>query len=312
MIISASRRTDIPMVYADWLFNRIRGGVCLCAQSHESPSGQSGGSEAEEVDGIVFWTKNPSPMLDRLDALEDYAYYFQFTLTSYGQDVEGRIPSKDKVVIPAFQRLSDRIGPQRVIWRYDPIFLSPVYPLEYHIRWFERLARKLSPYTRTCVISFLDFYRYTARNMASLSPRPWQPGERQALAKALADIARDCHLAMETCAEDIFLEEYGIRRGRCVDSGLLERLSGRPLQAKKDKNQRPACGCAQSVDIGAYHTCPGGCLYCYANRNTKLALANQAGHDPAGPLLTGGLGPGDKVTRRKMAVHSGAQIKLDL
>ncbi len=312
MIISASRRTDVPMYYADWLFNRIRAGYAYVRNPVNPRQVSRVSLEPEAVDGIVFWTKNPAPMLDRLDALKEYMYYFQFTLTSYGQDVERHIPHKGKAVIPAFQRLSDSIGPQRVIWRYDPIFLSPGYPLEYHIRWFEILARKLAPYTRKCIVSFLDFYRDTARNMAPLAIRPWEGEQRQTLARALAQIARSYNLTLESCAEDIPLEEYGIRRARCVDGDLLGQLLGRPLAVGKDKNQRLACGCAQSVDIGAYHSCPGGCLYCYANRSPGLALANRARHDPAGPLLLGQLGPEDKVTQREITSRSREQTKLDL
>ena len=197
MIISASRRTDVPMYYADWLFNRIRAGYAYVRNPVNPRQVSRVSLEPEAVDGIVFWTKNPAPMLDRLDALKEYMYYFQFTLTSYGQDVERHIPHKGKGVIPAFQRLSDSIGPQRVIWRYDPIFLSPGYPLEYHIRWFEILARKLAPYTRKCIVSFLDFYRDTARNMAPLAIRPWEGEQRQTLARALAQIARSYNLTLE-------------------------------------------------------------------------------------------------------------------
>ena len=181
MIISASRRTDVPMYYADWLFNRIRAGYAYVRNPVNPRQVSRVSLEPEAVDGIVFWTKNPAPMLDRLDALKEYMYYFQFTLTSYGQDVERHIPHKGKGVIPAFQRLSDSIGPQRVIWRYDPIFLSPVYPLEYHIRWFEILARKLVPYTRKCIVSFLDFYRDTARNIGA-------PGDTAVGRGAAADL----------------------------------------------------------------------------------------------------------------------------
>jgi len=108
------------------------------------------------VDGIVFWTKNPIPMLEKLDMLRDYMYYFQFTLNSYAQDVETHIPSKQSHVIPAFKKLSDLIGPNRVIWRYDPILLNDTYTPEYHIRYFEKIAKELSPYTKKCTISFID------------------------------------------------------------------------------------------------------------------------------------------------------------
>lgn len=164
MIISASRRTDIPTYYSDWLLNRVKAGYVYVRNPMNAHQISRISLSPEVVDGIVFWTKNPTPMLDKLDALRDYMYYFQFTLNSYGTDVERNIPSKNNVIIPAFQRLSDLIGPGRVIWRYDPIFLSKTYTMNYHIRYFEELAKRLSPYTKKCTISFLDIYRNTEKN----------------------------------------------------------------------------------------------------------------------------------------------------
>lgn len=165
MIISASRRTDIPTYYSDWFLKRIKAGYVYVRNPMNPHQVSQINLSPEVVDGIVFWTKNPTPMLDRLVELNDYMYYFQFTLNSYGVDVEENIPNKSKVVIPAFQRLSDSIGPDRVIWRYDPIFLSKVYTVDYHIRYFEELAKRLFPYTKKCTISFLDLYRNTEQNI---------------------------------------------------------------------------------------------------------------------------------------------------
>ena len=140
MIISASRRTDIPTYYSDWFFNRIKEGFVFVRNPMNAHQISRIDLRPDVVDGIVFWTKNPLPMLDRLDLLKEYTYYFQFTLTSYGEDVESNIPSKSNVIIPSFQRLSDKLGPERVIWRYDPIFLSQKYSIDYHIHYFEMLA----------------------------------------------------------------------------------------------------------------------------------------------------------------------------
>lgn len=163
MIISASRRTDIPTYYSDWLLNRIKAGYVYVRNPMNVHQISKISLSPDVVDGIVFWTKNPIPMLDKLNALKDYMYYFQFTLNSYGVDVERNIPSKNNVIVPTFQRLSDLIGPDRVIWRYDPIFLSETYTTDYHIHYFEELAKRLSSYTKKCTISFLDFYRNTEK-----------------------------------------------------------------------------------------------------------------------------------------------------
>ena len=164
MIISASRRTDIPTYYSNWFLNRVKAGYVYVRNPMNA---HQISFSPEVVDGMVFWTKNPIPMLDKLDALKDYMYYFQFTLNSYGVDVERNIPSKNKVIVPAFQRLSDLIGPDRVIWRYDPIFLSETYTMDYHIRYFEELAKRLYPYTKN-VRSVLLTFTVTQKRISPL------------------------------------------------------------------------------------------------------------------------------------------------
>ena len=200
MIISASRRTDIPTYYSQWFINRIRAGYVYVRNPRNAHQVSRIGLSPETVDGIVFWTKNPVPMLNKLDALRDYMYYFQFTLNSYGADIEGNLPSKNDVVIPTFCRLSDAIGPDRVIWRYDPIFLSETYTMEYHLFYYEKLARRLSPYTKKCTISFLDFYRNTEKNLALLSPARFPDHQKEQLAKGIAEIAHSYGLKVDTCA----------------------------------------------------------------------------------------------------------------
>ncbi len=307
MILSASRRTDIPAFYSRWFFQRLREGYVL-VRNPAAPRRISRISlRPEEVDGIVFWTKNPSPMLDRLDLLKDYAYYFQFTLTAYGREVEAGLPSKNRVILPAFQRLADKLGPRGVIWRYDPIFLSPTYTFDYHLRAFERLARRLAPFTRRCTISFLDYYRDTAQKMAGLKPAPFPPPLQRQLAARQAEIAQSQGLAQDTCAEAMDLQELGIGHARCVDARLLGELLGCTLEAGKDKNPRPACGCAESVAIGAYGSCPGGCRYCYAGPCTAAAA-----HDPASPLLLGQVGPGDVILPRESRSFRSGQLRFDI
>lgn len=312
MIISASRRTDIPTYYSDWLLNRIKAGYVYVRNPMNVHQISQISLSPDVVDGIVFWTKNPIPMLDKLDALKDYMYYFQFTLNSYGADVERNIPSKSKVIVPAFQRLSDLIGPDRVIWRYDPIFLSETYTMDYHIRYFEELAKRLSPYTKKCTISFLDFYRNTEKNISALAPSRFSAEQQEQLAKSIAEIAHSYGLRVDTCAEEIELHQYGIEHARCIDDRLLEQLVQCPLNVKKDKNQRLECGCIESLDIGAYNTCRNGCRYCYANHSEKAVGTNSGKHDPDSPLLIGEVGPEDKITERKMFSCKVDQLRLDL
>ena len=249
MIISASRRTDIPTYYSKWFFNRLKEGYVLVRNPMNAHQISKIPLNPDVVDGIVFWTKNPIPMLEKLDMLRDYMYYFQFTLNSYAQDVETHIPSKQSHVIPAFKKLSDLIGPNRVIWRYDPILLNDTYTPEYHIRYFERIAKELSSYTKKCTISFIDFYRNTTRNVSGLSLHDFPQEIQRNLAKELAAIAHSYGLMIDTCAEGIELQEYGIEHARCIDDRLLSKLLGCPLEVGKDKSQRLECGCIESLDI---------------------------------------------------------------
>ena len=309
MIVSVSRRTDIPAYYAPWFWNRLRDGYVLVRQPGNGCRVSRIALSPDVVDGFVFWTKNPLPMLPKLDALKAYAYYFQYTLTAYGREVERGLPSKRDYLIPAFQELARRIGPERVIWRYDPIFLSGQYTEAYHETYFEELARRLSPYTKRCVISFLDYYPAIGRALTALGVKPFPAKARRRLAERLAGITRRYGLQMETCAEDIDLDFCGIAHGCCIDKALFERILGQPLSVKKAMNQRPSCGCMESVDIGTYGTCRGGCQYCYAGGADGKGVA---GHDPASPLLTGRILPGDKVYDWPIASCRSLQMALDL
>lgn len=310
MIISASRRTDIPAYYPDWFCNRIHEGfVCVRNPmnfhqvSHISLS-------PDVVDCIVFWTKNPLPLMPRLKELQAYPFYFQFTLTPYGKDVEPSVPSKNDVILPAFQELSRKIGPERVIWRYDPILLTDRYTIDYHITFFSQLARRLAGYTRKCIISFVDLYRNTQANMNGLGFAALTEKEIIELARRLADIAGKHHLVLETCAEQIDLEPYGIAHGHCIDRTLLEQITGCRLALEKDKNQRPECGCMASIDIGMYDTCRHGCRYCYATHSLKTVAWNAQAHDPNSPLLCGQILPEDMVKERAVKSCKEEQLRF--
>ena len=251
----------------------------------------------EVIDCIAFWSKNPAPMLPRLDELADYMYYFQFTVTPYDRELEKGLPQKESI-IDTFRQLSDRIGPKRVIWRYDPILFSQGMDIRYHLHGFEAIAKRLASCTQICVISFVDLYQKTRRNLRETTVREWSADEITRLAAGMAAIASSYGIRIQTCAERMDLEPVGIRHGRCIDRMLIEGLLGCRLNVAKDRNQRPECGCVQSVDIGAYDTCSHGCLYCYANTDTKTVYRNRMLHDPSSPLLIGRMEEGDVVKER--------------
>ena len=159
MILSVSRRTDIPWFYSQWFYERVREGYVLVRNPFYARQVSRVPIRPDVVDCMVFWTKNPIPMMDELEILEPYPYYFQFTLTGYGRDVEPRLPDKRKVLIPAFQKLAKKLGPDRMVWRYDPVFINSRYTVSYHLKAFGEIARALEGCTDQVVISFLDFYR---------------------------------------------------------------------------------------------------------------------------------------------------------
>lgn len=312
MILSVSRRTDIPAFYADWFFHRLQAGYVLVRNPYRFHAVGRIALSPDVVDGIVFWTKNPAPMLARLNELRDYPFYFQCTATAYGTDLEVHVPDKDRTVLPAMRRLAEMIGPERVIWRYDPVLLSPKYTVDFHRQRFTQMAKTLQGSTKRCVISFLDLYPSMQKEAARLGLHAPDRQEAETLAAYFADIAAHNGIKAETCAENIDLAHLGIAHGCCIDKALLEKIGGFKLHTKKDLNQRPFCGCCASVDIGTYATCPGGCVYCYANRGAAAAKNAFAAHDAHALLLLGQLLPDDIVTEKVMRSEKDTQIQLFL
>jgi len=300
MILSASRRTDIPAFYAEWFMNRLREGCVLVRNPMNYHQVSRVRLDSQVTDCAVFWTKNPAPLLEHLDEIErKFPFYFQYTLNPYGRDIEPALPDIDKR-IETFRTLSEKLGAHRVVRRYDPILLTEKYTVDWHIERFEYLAEQLRGCQETCVFSFVDIYDKVKNNVKGTGLRACDEAEMQTLAEAFARIARENGFELRTCAETIDLDALGIKHGCCVDGQLIERLTGCELTAKKDPNQRGECGCLESVDIGQYNTCRHGCRYCYANFNPQSVKTFSERHDPASPFLTGGSEPGDKVTERKL------------
>lgn len=299
MILSVSRRTDIPAFYADWFYNRLKEGFVYVRNPMNIHQVSKICLSPEIIDCIVFWSKNPRPMLSRLDELSDYMYYFQYTINAYDKGLEVGVPKKEGI-INTFKELSDKIGPKRVIWRYDPILLTNKLDIEYHVKYFEEIAKRLDGYTKTCVISFVDLYKKIQKNLSDVSVREATYNEMLDIASRLFVIADRYGINIQTCAEEVALESIGISHGKCIDNALIEDLLGVKLVVSKDPNQRKECGCVQSIDIGEYNTCTHGCKYCYANFQDAVVLKNRTNHDPHSPLLIGHLGPEDNISERKL------------
>lgn len=309
MILSVSRRTDIPAFYSEWFFNRINEGYFLVRNPMNAYQISRVELSPNVVDCIVFWTKNPKPMLSKLDYLKDYKYYFQFTLNSYDKSLEPNVPSK-KYLINTFIELSERIGKERVIWRYDPIVLTDIFTKEYHYKWFEYIAKKLCNYTNKCVISFLDLYKKTERNLKDVKITPLNKVDMEEMAYRFSLIASKYNLTIESCSEEIDLEKLGVDHGKCIDDRLISEIIGCKLKIDKDPNQRDICGCVKSIDMGAYNTCKHGCLYCYANFSKETVTKQLKEHNVKSPLLIGDLDVNEKVSDRKVKSYVDEQEQL--
>ncbi len=260
MILSASRRTDIPCFFADRFIEDIKAGRFTVQNPFNKNCSRSIPVSPETVECIVFWTKDPLNIMDKLPTLDalGYNYYFQFTVTPYGKNIEPGL--RDKVDIEdTFILLSNIIGPNKVIWRYDPIIFSDLLSLEYHKREFERLCEKFYPYTGRVVISFVDMYA----KLKNIFP-PQLPEDIISLGKFIGSAAIKYGLTPMACCEPYDLEPLGIRKSSCIDKNLIENICGHSISISKDSNQRKNCGCLASVDIGEYGTCSNGCVYCYA------------------------------------------------
>ena len=295
MIVSASRRTDIPAFFFDWFCRRIRDGFADVINPFNRNQVSRISLRPDVVDCIVFWTKDPAPMLGRLSELDDYRYCVQISITPYGKDVETNLRPKEDI-IKTVQELSSRLGRERVVWRYDPILLNDCYTIKSHLAWFGQSIAALAPYTERCVISFIDLYAKTRKNTQGLNLYELSEDEMHELAAGMSRIAKGSGVTLQTCSEVIGLEEYGIEHGACIDGKLIERITGKPVKAGKAKSQRPLCNCVESFDIGQYDTCIHGCRYCYANAGMEKARQGFDGHNPFETVITGRLIGDEKIT----------------
>jgi Domain of unknown function (DUF1848) len=296
MIISASRRTDIPSFYTQWFMNRIREGYCTVPNPFNKHQISRISLQPEDVDIIVFWTRNPSPLLTYLRELDErgYRYYFQYTIVNNPRILDPKSPSA-KLAIENFKRLANLIGSQKVIWRYDPIVLSNVTDVDFHVSNYEMIASQLSSYTDRSVISILDDYAKTNLRLKVLEQKneiqffKWK-NNTQNFAKLLtqiAKIAKSYNMKILSCAEEHDLQIYGIEPSKCIDDNYINKVFGREVNHKKDSAQREACGCVISKDIGMYDTCLFECQYCYATKSFDRARTNYLSHDPNSPSLLG-------------------------
>jgi hypothetical protein len=293
MIISASRRTDIPAFYAEWMVRRLKEGYCTVANPFNRNQVSRISLRPEDVDAIVFWTRNPRPLISYLDELDSrgYRYYLQFTILGYPRHIDPKSPPV-ATAVETFRELAERLGPRRVIWRYDPIVFTGITPPAFHEENFRRLAESLRGHTQRVVVSIVDMYRKIEKRMKTLDGTPaavrhCDADDLGSLMCRLAGMAGENGMEVVSCAEEIDLQRFGILPGKCVDDRVIAEAFGIEVPGAKDPTQRKTCGCVVSRDIGMYESCLFGCRYCYATKSFEQARANFDSHNPESPSLLG-------------------------
>ncbi|MDR1912849.1 MAG: DUF1848 domain-containing protein [Helicobacteraceae bacterium] len=310
IIVSASRSTDIPRYYAEWFFNRLKKGYVVWVNPfNQKPMYIS----FDQTRAIIFWSKNPKPIIPYLEKLDERKinYYFQFTLNDYDREkLEPYVPEVAER-IETFIELSEKIGKEKVIWRFDPLIVAPNFiSVSDLLERIKNIGEKLKKYTQKLVFSFVDVQAYRkVRNNLAKETRLYNELTHEQMIEIAEGLAalRDqwksegYDIALGTCAEEIDLDKYGISHNHCIDGELMRKLfcndeklmehlgyerdltasdgwSEKPSKNMKDKGQRKPCGCIVSKDIGAYNTCPHFCVYCYANFSKKWVENNRRSH----------------------------------
>lgn len=312
LVISASRRTDIPAFYADWFFARLAKGYLSTVNPF---NGARSYVSFERTRFVVFWSKNPRPIVRHLPLLREKGIgcLVHYTLNDYEEDGLERVPDMG-YRLETFRMLARELGRDAVVWRFDPLLLTEKVSVETLLARIAALGDVLKDWTKRLVFSFADIatYRKVQMNLAHLGVpyREWGTAEMREFAEGLARLNRErgWKLELATCGEEVDLSAYGIGHGRCIDPELIMRvafgdkellramgqgpalpgITPPPLSAaRKDRGQRPLCGCMQAVDVGEYNTCPHLCRYCYANTSEKSVLANFERHReyPMAPML---------------------------
>jgi len=294
MIISASRRTDIPAFYSKWFMSRVEDGNVMVRNPIYPRNITEIILKPERIDAIVFWTKNPQNFIQYLPELDDrgFFYYFLFTVTPYGNDFEAKVPPKNQM-IEVFQKLSGILGKDRVIWRYDPIIFTKKTNENYHLDQFYNIASALKNCTFQCITSFMVEYKKCIRNMLGMQIEHPDYLRKKSLLCTLKSISESFGMSLKLCADEETIE--GIEKACCIDPVLISNRTGKHLKNKKDISQRVQCCCNESIDIGVYNTCLHQCLYCYANYNTEKVSDTVSAHLSNSPLLVGELNGNENI-----------------
>lgn len=293
MILNVSGRTDIIAFYSKWFLNRLKEGY-VDVRNPFNPNLVSR-INFEDVDLILFCTKNPIPIIDKLDNIK-IPYIFHITITPYKNDIEPNLPSKSDI-IKAVKKISTTIGIENVYVRYDPIFISKKYNLEYHIKAFTMLCSLLKGYVNTIIVSFIDNYQNVRKNLPYLKYRSFTEEDYKLIGENFSKIAKNNNMVVQTCFEERNLTEYGFTKGECMSKELAFKLTGKTYK-KWQARKGNACNCVELVDIGMYNSCNHLCKYCYANYDESKVKVNIKNHDVNSSLLIGQLKQSDIIKER--------------
>ena len=294
MILNVSGRTDIVAFYTDWFMNRYHEGFV----DVRNPFNHNLVSRIDfsDVDAILFCTKNPIPILNKINEINK-PIIFHVTLTPYKKDIEPNVPPKGEIV-EAIKKLSKIIGKDNLVIRYDPVFISAKYTLDYHIKAFEKLCSLLDGYVSKILISFLDDYKNVRKNKKVLNFKELEESDYKAIGENFSISALKHHMIVHTCFEDRNLTEYGFSKDECLSHELAYKLTGQVYKKEWKARKEGKCHCVQMVDIGVYNSCKHFCKYCYANYDEKQVQDNFINHDPNSSLLVGKLNESDIIKKR--------------
>ena len=343
MIVNTGQRTDIPAYFSTWFYNRIRAGEVYVRNPFYPTVVAKYKLTPDLVDCISFCSKNPAPMLARLDELSEFRQLWYVTITPYGKDIEPNVPDW-RDAAESVKELSGRYGKQSVIWRYDPVLLCERkqepetdlekkhsggtekdgslsivhdsrrdhdgrrdYDISFHKEMFREMCRELSGYTDTCVISFLQLYEKTKKNFRQAHEVPL--ATKRELMAHFVKLGKEYGIRIRGCCVEQALSDLGADLSGCATREVYERVLGEALDIPgKEARARAECDCLLGHDIGAYNTCMHGCLYCYANYDMELVKQNRKLHDPESPLLIGHLTKDDQVYDAKQIRYSHGQM----
>lgn len=294
MILNVSGRTDIIAFYENWFIKRLNEGF-IDVRNPFNPKLVSR-INISDVDLILFCTKNPIPILKDLDKIK-IPYIFQVTITPYNSDIEPNVSSKSDI-IEAVKKISQVIGKENISVRYDPIFLSDKYNIEYHVKAFNKLCTLLNGYVNTIIVSFLDEYKNVIKNKNILKYRAFTENDYEQIGINFSKIAKDNNMQVQTCFENRNLTEYGFIKGECLSHELAYKLTGKKYKSWKAR-KGDKCNCVEMVDIGVYNSCKHFCKYCYANYDESIVNNNFNNHDINSSLLVGNLKKDDIIKIRK-------------